>query len=580
MLNKIKFLIGTFVFAMAFVATSALAAYDFGTTTIKVGSKGPAVVNVQTVVGATTDGIFGPMTKAKVMAWQASKGLTPDGLFGPLSKAKANEVIGNFPAGCTSAIGFSPTTGVKCDGSTTVTPTPVVVLNGGAGDVSVSSTSTDVENVVTEGTSNVKVLGFKATAEGSDISVTNLKVSLANVGTGATRPNRYADVVSVYMDGNKVGSADVSDFTVDGLVYSKSIALTNAIVRQGTNNKATFYVTVSALDSIDSVNMTNADWAILVNNVRFQDATGVIMTSSDTVGSLSTGKFTFTSLANSGDVKVTVSKGSLNPLTQNVAVSNTSSTNNVLMLQMKIKTAGSPVSFDSLSVTPTSTVSSITSIVGELQLRDGSSTLATIDGSSLVSGSPIAFNLDSTYTIPADTTKTLSVYAKINDEDNFLSGGTLEVDFVHAGLAPEDSNGDLITGPNYVGSVDGNVQTFLLNGAQVTYISSSYVAPGTPIVSHPGTISLKFKVSAFGSNDVNINDDASNVLHLLTNATEVDSVITSTDLTSSAGVFTVSAGDQATFTLSVLFNAPTGFKQLSITNVDGTAVSNVQSDAF
>ena len=90
-----KFLVGT----LAVVAFSyASAAMDFGSTTLRVGSKGEAVKAVQTCVGATADGSFGPMTKAKVMAWQSSMGLTADGVFGPMSKAKAAHGCGTTPA--------------------------------------------------------------------------------------------------------------------------------------------------------------------------------------------------------------------------------------------------------------------------------------------------------------------------------------------------------------------------------------------------------------------------------------------------------------------------------------------------
>ncbi|MEA3399017.1 MAG: hypothetical protein U9R00_00700, partial [Patescibacteria group bacterium] len=45
--------------------------YDLGSTTLRVGSKGTYVQNLQAFLGATADGIFGPMTKAKVVAWQS-----------------------------------------------------------------------------------------------------------------------------------------------------------------------------------------------------------------------------------------------------------------------------------------------------------------------------------------------------------------------------------------------------------------------------------------------------------------------------------------------------------------------------
>ena len=63
--------------------------YDFGTLTLRVGSHGEYVKSLQALVGTDVDGLFGPNTKAKVIAWQTAHGLTPDGLFGNASKAKA-----------------------------------------------------------------------------------------------------------------------------------------------------------------------------------------------------------------------------------------------------------------------------------------------------------------------------------------------------------------------------------------------------------------------------------------------------------------------------------------------------------
>lgn|SRR3989344_2107246 len=92
------------------------------TTTLRVGSKGAEVKCLQGKVGAVMDGSFGPLTKIAVMTFQSSKGLVADGIVGLLSRAVLNTVMasnGIYPAGCTSTIGYSPTTGFKCDGSLT-----------------------------------------------------------------------------------------------------------------------------------------------------------------------------------------------------------------------------------------------------------------------------------------------------------------------------------------------------------------------------------------------------------------------------------------------------------------------------
>lgn len=50
--------------------------------TIRLGSKGPAVIQWQNVIGVTPDGNFGPKTRAATIAWQKKNGLTADGVVG------------------------------------------------------------------------------------------------------------------------------------------------------------------------------------------------------------------------------------------------------------------------------------------------------------------------------------------------------------------------------------------------------------------------------------------------------------------------------------------------------------------
>lgn len=55
---------------------------------IKQGSKGADVKHLQAKLGLKADGIFGPATKAKVVAYQRSKGLLADGVVGAKTWAK------------------------------------------------------------------------------------------------------------------------------------------------------------------------------------------------------------------------------------------------------------------------------------------------------------------------------------------------------------------------------------------------------------------------------------------------------------------------------------------------------------
>lgn len=493
--TTLKFLAATFVVACAFVATSAFA-MDFGSTTLKVGSKGEFVKTLQTLVGANADGNFGPATAAKVKAWQAANGLTADGMFGNASKAKANATsTGSYPAGCSSNTGFSTTTGASCS-STTSYPAGCMssvgfssttgmscsggssstTLSGGAGDITVTTTSTDVNDKVQEGASNVQIKGFKVEASGSDVAVSNVKVTLKNTGYASSsyRPSNYMSEVSVWMGSKKVGSANIADFTKNGYEYSKSIALNNAIVKMGVNSKATFYIAVSALSSIDTTDMNNDSWAIVADNIRFQDGTGVVMTDGTSIGSISTTAFDFESQATSGDVKVVVSKASSSPIAQNVTVSTTASTKNLSILDFKVKTTGSTASFDSLVVSTTLATAGTTGagVISELNLVDGSgATIATLDGATIATGTnSYTFTLDDTKVIAKDTTETFHIVATVlkGVTGNFVSGANLTASF--GSFSPEDSNGDVITD---TGSATGAAQSFVYS---VPIISLS----GTP----------------------------------------------------------------------------------------------------
>src|SRR5579864_5024033 len=110
-LLKSKFLLGVATLAIMLTGvvgalpSTAAASTCTITTTLRVGSKGAEVACLQTALdnGLVGDGVFGPKTKARVVAWQAAHGLTADGVFGPKSRAvwMGGAVSGNFPAGCT-----------------------------------------------------------------------------------------------------------------------------------------------------------------------------------------------------------------------------------------------------------------------------------------------------------------------------------------------------------------------------------------------------------------------------------------------------------------------------------------------
>jgi peptidoglycan hydrolase-like protein with peptidoglycan-binding domain len=602
-----KFLIGTFAVAVFAIAGTA-AAYDFGPTTLKVGSTGVYVSTLQTLVGATADGSFGPMTKAKVQVWQAANGLTADGAFGALSKAKANatSTTTTTVAGCPAGALFNSLTGASCT-TTTTTTTTVTGLTGGAGDIALTSTSTDVESEVVEGNTE-KVLGFKIEAEDSDIAVTNAKVSFkitdAAVTAGASyRLSDYASTVEVYQGSKKVGEADVSDFSKDVHTYTKSIALSNAVVKEG--DKDAFYIVVKADSGIDGDDIDHNDWDVTVNSLRYQDATGIIMTATtlDSDAAI-TEDFTFTDLADSGDLKLTYSKATSSPSEGNVEVSDTGTTADVLMLAFKLKATGSDMSFDQVTVDllragVPNTKAGVEMIFDELVLKNGSDVIATLDTAD--SSTAATFDLDDTFTIDQDSTESFNVYAKIKeisttaDEEAaaFSQGDSLKVSLSQTGITAEDSNGDTVTGTYESGAATGSAQTFYSQG-----INTSGFTSGTPSVTTNDTTgktvdasyAISFKVTAMGNPYYILKNGA--VVGADMNGDTADGLpsfapLGASNATSSDTYWLIEEGDTATFTTTGVIsasNAVSGFNKITLStlayDVDGAGGTAAASYTF
>lgn len=77
-------------------AVITVTSYDFGTVTLKNGSKGNAVMELQKFLnnklglGLVVDGKLGPKTVAVIKQWQKDHGLVADGLVGAKTKAQMN----------------------------------------------------------------------------------------------------------------------------------------------------------------------------------------------------------------------------------------------------------------------------------------------------------------------------------------------------------------------------------------------------------------------------------------------------------------------------------------------------------
>jgi|GEM_PF-3765309 len=83
------------------LGASLSSSYDFGSSTLKLGSTGSAVSELQKFLNASlgldlpTEGNFGPRTEASVKLWQIQHGLVADGVVGPGTKKAMNASLAN-----------------------------------------------------------------------------------------------------------------------------------------------------------------------------------------------------------------------------------------------------------------------------------------------------------------------------------------------------------------------------------------------------------------------------------------------------------------------------------------------------
>lgn len=449
-------------------ATTGSCSYTF-TRSLGQGSTGADVMNLQkflnmsadtqvSVSGAGAPGMetsyYGPATAAAVSKFQTKysasilvpSGLTtPTGYFGPASMAKANALCASNSNNNSNNSNNS-------------------ALQGGAGSISVSSYTSDVEDEINTGDSE-NILGFKIEADGSDVEITNIKISMEYTGSASNRLERYFDSFDVVMDGKTVGSVDADDFTRDSAgEYSKTVSLKNAIVRE--DEKNTFYIVANAVSDVDTAN-AGSDWTITATNFRYVDGQGAIISDGS---SQSNSGVNVVKLSTSGDVKVKVSLGSNNPSEGTVKVSDTSSGDLVTLLEFRVKAEGTDVSFDEIRFNLATTTTLLNTMVSEYRLMKGSSVLQTADSSDVTattsSAAILTMSLDDQEDVDEGDTETYKLVAKMN-KNTWTANSSITASIPTSNrywLNAEDQNGDLIADARFSGSAVGNKQTFRGDG--------------------------------------------------------------------------------------------------------------------
>lgn len=576
------------IVALAIVATGAATANAAFDVNLSVGSTGADVSALQSWLiskgfaipsissGAAQPGYFGQQTKAAVVAYQASVGLPNTGFVGPLTRGILNgspvtsgPVVCPVGYDCTPKTGSTGTTGTVSTGS----------LAGTDGTIdNVNELSQYNNEEVGDGESDVKVLGFEVEASNDgDVALRSIKVAFDPAGNASGDSDHlddYVDSVSVWMGSKKVGSADVSDFSKGNSsdIYTKTITLSPGVVVKSDSTEK-FYVSVDAVNNFDSGDIDSDSWTVDLDNIRYEDGSGVVSTLDETDfgGDTFNVPIDFVDFSTASNTELKFSTDTSSPDAGIVVIDDTDTTDDVTLLVGKVKVEGtSDVLVDAIPFTLTSVGTNVVSVTNNVTLTiDGddfsesvSTTSASLSGAG-TSGTITFNNLNKT--LDAGKTYTFTVTADINDTDSatsFDEGDSLLASLTstdRGNIDVENSEGDQLASGEKTGTVTGEAQEFRTNGIALTLVSTATDATtGTSANDDVGLFSIKFKVTAIGDTvylssligSYTFSVDKGGTATVATS--QSGAIVNNTDTDKTAvGNYAIEDGESETFTLSV-----------------------------
>ena len=509
-------------------------------TDLQKGMTSDDVKNLQIKLGVTpTSGYFGSITFAAVKTFQTANGIINTGYVGPLTRGALNALycvavtpvttypagctsavgfssttgdpcstVVTYPAGCTSAVGFSPTTGAPC--STTVTYpegcTSVVGFSSTTGLSCAGTTTTTVgpsygtlsvvsyplsnpQTTLYGGATSELVAGqYKAT--GSDMTVRKVSVKIVDDDT-TTFPWQVFSAISIWDGATKLGEVTLTSAnmiqTTFAHSYTVDISGLTWAIPNGTQKVLTVKGTVVP-NAVTAVTVAGQSYVVslLKDGVISTDTAGVTYTSASGLDLASSAL----TISSSQLAAITTTLATDNPLAGNV-IGSTSATTRVDLLKFNVKVENSNVTFNSGTITATSTYATTTVSV---ELWDGSTLVTT--------AAPAASGLVtwSNFTLPiaAGTTKILTVKGVIAQlATGYNAGDTVQISTGPV-LTGVDANSNVVSAAGAL--VTGNAMKIYLIAPTFTYSTSGYTVSGTDTThtSDIGVASITFTVTAKG----------------------------------------------------------------------------------
>lgn len=539
--------------------TASADAYVF-TRSLTVGSQGADVTALQNyligaghAIPAGATGYFGSQTQSAVAAWQAANMISPAaGYFGPVSQAKYNELM--------AAGSDDDSDDDSSDDDSSDDDDSSSDLSGEAslGDTDLKDgDDTEIE----EGQEAAPVAELELEFENGDAKISRIDISLVDQGTEEDPWDTFEEV-SLWVDGDEVGSIDVTD--EDNWLDEDlgTLRFSGLDVVSMEDETTTVVIAVTVQSSVDDMPAT---WDVDALNVRYVDGDDV--TSTDTITEDAND---FTVSAAGSDDELIVKSSSEDPAATTIQVEDdtTSDMITVFSFDMDSDDSTNDLELNDVVVGLISGTEDVEDIINDAVLIiDGEE----FDDYTMAGGSTVTaaltFNVDGDYTIEAGerVTAELQVEFKKLDGVNYNQGETIQG--TASGTAAWDVEGADDVTPS--GSSTGDEHTLRTTGAVVEMTDATETLKENTegsLTDDEGVFEIEFEVTAFES-DLYINDDAERgtvennygVNYTVTSGgtasttgTAVATLDSSAELT--GGFYKVAEGETETFTLTVEFD--------------------------
>ena len=472
-------------------------------------------------------------------------------------------------------------------------PTPSTL--SGVGRLKNVSSAGDITSDLKEGMSATSVIGVSADAIDGDVQIQRVDATFylgtlpTTANTGSTNLNKYVSSISLYLDGTKLQTLDVSSADKVGRTFTARFAGLTGVIKKGQTGN--LYVRVTPVSTVDSTeNGQTVTASLLVNSIRAVGGDGI---SETYVGTQVNQTFTVSSLTAG---TLTVTAGSDNPKASQIAVAS-STTTGVKLLTFNLKAKNQDIKIVDLVTTFTTSDNNLNDVVSSVKLMKGSTVLKT---KTLSTGSSGSITFDAVnQTISKDVTEAYSIVVDLKGDSAYPDGTTLYASTTVTGWDVSDADGASVT-PS--AAAVGYTQTLTATGVSVvkgTPTTSTTV--GLTGAGDTTQYTLPFTVTA-GDQDVFIGRTITRVATPTTAATTGTGInfATTTGSTASstyaattnfsaadsitgdvAGAFKVNAGTSRTFTLNVTFVAASaGYTGVILTGINYDTTSTMAANFY